>query len=169
AIVVGHSMGGAIALQLAVDAPQIVTGLGLVGSAARLRVAPALLAGLAGDAAARREAINTLAHWLFSPAADPGLIREAFAEYAAPDPAILLADLQACDGFDIRSQLAAIRCPALVVTGADDTLTPPKLGAELAAGLSGEHHLLANAGHMPMLEAPDQLSELLLRFISTLA
>ncbi|MCS6886685.1 MAG: alpha/beta fold hydrolase [Chloroflexus sp.] len=169
AIVVGHSMGGAIALQLAVGAPQIVAGLGLVGSAARLRVAPALLAGLAGDAAARQEAINTLAHWLFSPAADPGLIREAFAEYAALDPAILLADLQACHGFDIRSQLAAIRSPALVVTGADDTLTPPKLGAELAAGLGVEHHLLANAGHMPMLEAPDLLSELLLRFISTLA
>lgn len=169
AIVLGHSMGGAIALQLAVDAPQMVAGLGLVGSAARLRVAPALLAGLAGDAAARHEAITMLVHWLFSPAADPALAAEAAAEYAALDPAILLADLQACDGFDLRPQLAAIRCPALVVTGADDKLTPPKLGAELAAGLGVEHHLLANVGHMPMLETPSQLSQLLRSWIKALA
>lgn len=169
AIVLGHSMGGAIALQLAVDAPQMVAGLGLIGSAARLRVAPTLLAGLGGDAVARQEAITQLVNWLFSPAADPALAAEAAAEYTALDPAILLADLQACDGFDIRPQLATIRCPALVVTGADDTLTPPKLGAELAAGLGGEHRLLANVGHMPMLETPSQLSQLLRSWIKALA
>ncbi|MFN3372672.1 MAG: alpha/beta fold hydrolase [Chloroflexus sp.] len=169
AIVLGHSMGGAIALQLAVEAPQMVAGLGLIGSAARLRVAPTLLASLAGDAVARQEAIALLVNWLFSPAADPALAAEAAADYTVLDPAILLADLQACDGFDIRPQLAAIHCPALVVTGADDTLTPPKLGAELAAGLGVEHHLLANVGHMPMLETPSQLSQLLRSWIKALA
>ncbi len=169
ALIVGHSMGGAIALQLAVQAPQIVAGLGLVGSAARLRVAPALLTGLAGDEAARHTAITTLVEWLFSPAADPALRTEAAAEYAALDPALLLADLQACDGFDLRSQLTAIHCPALVVTGADDRLTPPKLGAELAAGLGVAPQLLPGVGHMPMLEAPDLLSELLRAWIVTLA
>ncbi|WP_298820866.1 alpha/beta fold hydrolase [Chloroflexus sp.] len=169
ALIVGHSMGGAIALHLAVHAPQIVAGLGLVGSAARLRVAPALLSGLAGDGPARSAAIAMLVDWLFSPGADPNLRDEAAAEYAALDPALLLADLQACDGFDIRPQLASIRCPALVVTGSDDRLTPPKLGAELAAGLGVAHQLLPGVGHMPMLEAPDRLSELLRSFIIALA
>ncbi len=169
AIIVGHSMGGAIALHLAVHAPQIVAGLGLIGSAARLRVAPALLSGLAGDETARHEAITTLVEWLFSPAADPRVRAEALAEYAALDPTVLLADLRACDGFDLRPHLAAIRCPAVVITGSDDRLTPPKLGAELAAGLGVPHQLLSGVGHMPMLEAPAQVSELLRALISALA
>ena len=165
ALIVGHSMGGAIALQIALTAPHIVAGLGLVSTAARLRVAPALLTGLAGDLAARREAITTLVNWLFSPTASPDLISDALAEYTALDPELLLADLRACDGFDLRSRLAEIRCPALVITGTDDRLTPPKLGAELAAGLGVPHQLLTDVGHMPMLEAPDRLSDQLLHLL----
>lgn len=169
ALIIGHSMGGAIALQLAITTPQIVAGLGLFGSAARLRVTPALLDGLAGDEATRQATITTLVTWLFSSAADPTLFAEARAEYAALDPAILLADFQACDGFDVRNRLGDIHCPALVITGSDDRLTPPKLGAELASGLGVPHHLLVNVGHMPMLEAPDQLGELLREWLTTLA
>jgi pimeloyl-ACP methyl ester carboxylesterase len=166
ALIVGHSMGGAIALQIALTAPHMVAGLGLVSTAARLRVAPALLNGLAGDSPARHEAISTLVNWLFGPTVNSDLITDALTEYTALDPAILLADFRACDGFDLRSRLGEIRCPALVITGTEDRLTPPKLGAELAAGLGVAHHLMANVGHMPMLEAPDrlcdQLSHLLL-------
>lgn len=169
AIVVGHSMGGAIALQLAIEQPQLVAGLGLVSSAARLRVAPALLAGLAGDVQSRHEAMTMLVTWLFSPYADPALRAEAADEYATLDPTVLLADLQACDGFDVRSKLAAIRCPALVVTGSEDRLTPPKLGAELAAGLGVAHQILDGVGHMPMREAPERLGQLLSTFVATFA
>jgi pimeloyl-ACP methyl ester carboxylesterase len=52
-----------------------------------------------------------------------------------------------------------------VITGTDDRLTPPKLGAELAAGLGVPHQLLTDVGHMPMLEAPDRLSDQLLHLL----
>ena len=57
AVVGGASMGGAIALQLALDRPELVEGLVLAGTAARLRVDPALIASLEGDYAAAAHAL----------------------------------------------------------------------------------------------------------------
>jgi pimeloyl-ACP methyl ester carboxylesterase len=150
----GHSMGGAIALGLALEAPERVAGLLLVGTGARLRIAPAILQASA-DPARAREVADAVAAVSFGAAAPPGL-REAYAAgIAGVAPGVLHGDFTACDTFDVMARLAEVRAPSRLVVGEEDRLTPPKYAAFLRAGLPGEGLLtVPGAGHMVTWEAP---------------
>jgi len=161
ASVVGHSMGAAVALELAVAAPGRVVGLALVGAAARLRVAPALLDGLA---AAPAPAIEQLVATMYPTA--PQLRAPAAAEYMRW-PATLRTDFLACDGWDMRARLPGLRLPALVLCGDADQLTPPKLARELQALLGAELAMLPGVGHVPMIEAPKATADALTGWLAT--
>ncbi len=154
AVLAGHSMGGAIALTLATGAPDRVAGLFLVGTGARLRVAPAILEGSA-DPARATEMAEAMAAFSFGPAASPEE-RAALVRGVAAQPAgVLHGDLAACDAFDAMAGLGSIRAPAFVVVGEEDRLTPPKYAAFLRERLPGEGMLLVpGAGHMVATEAP---------------
>lgn len=153
---VGHSLGSAIALRLAVDAPELVGRLVLVGGGARLRVLPALLTeALADQAATKRQ----LAEMAFTDAHRD----EAHAFYgrAAPiAPGMLYRDLAACDQFDMMSELDRVTQPTLVLTGAEDRLTPPKYASFLAAHIPhAKFALIPDAGHCVQLEAPQAVAD----------
>jgi pimeloyl-ACP methyl ester carboxylesterase len=154
AAVGGHSMGGAIALGLALEAPERVVGLLLVGTGARLRITPAVLQASA-DPARAREVADAVAAVSFGTATPPGL-REAYADaIAAVAPGVLHGDFTACDTFDVMTRLAEVRAPSRLVVGEEDRLTPPKYAAFLRAGLPGEGLLtVPGAGHMVTWEAP---------------
>ncbi|MEI7770513.1 MAG: alpha/beta fold hydrolase [Chloroflexales bacterium] len=155
AALAGHSMGAAAAIVAALDRPERVAGLALVGASARLRVLPALIPGLADDPAAT---IDMLVSMLYAAEAPAELRAAGVDDLRRCDPAVLRDDFRACDGFDIRPRLAELRTPALVVCGAEDRMTPPRLGAELHAGIVGAQLVtIAGTGHMIMLERPDQL------------
>lgn len=149
-VLAGHSMGAAAALEVALAAPQRVAGLALLGASARLRVAPQLLQGFVTD----RDAAITLLAQLIFPEAAAALRAPAVAEFQQCDPLVLHADFAACDGWDVRQRLGTLHLPALLITGAADGLTPPKLAQELQTLLGAELVLLPGVGHMPMLEAP---------------
>ncbi|NJN16315.1 MAG: alpha/beta fold hydrolase [Oscillochloris sp.] len=156
AILCGHSMGGAIALMLALHAPHRVAGLILIGSAARLRVAPPIIAGFEHDP---RAAVDQLVELIFAANAPAELRAAARAEYLQCPPAIFRDDFRACDGFDLREHLAQIQAPALVIAGDADRLVPRKLSDEVVAGIAGARQvILAHVGHTPMLEAPDAVA-----------
>jgi pimeloyl-ACP methyl ester carboxylesterase len=154
----GHSMGGAIALTLALDAPERVAGLLLVGTGARLRVAPAIVQAWADPSRASELAIAA-AELFFGAGASPGLLR-AFAEgMAAVAPGIVHGDFTACDAFDVMPRLGEIRVPARVVVGAEDRLTPTKYSELLRDRLSGEGLLIVpGSGHMVTWEAPEAVT-----------
>jgi len=160
-VVVGHSMGGAIAQSLALDAPDRVAGLALVGTGARLRVHPMLLeATRPGGAAA--EALTALASSWYSPSVSPRMREQAARSLEAVDPAVLHADFQACDGFDVMDRLGAIGQPALVIVGEDDQMTPVKYARHLADHLANARlEMVPGAGHMVMLEQPAMLDAIL--------
>jgi pimeloyl-ACP methyl ester carboxylesterase len=153
---VGHSLGSAIALRMAVDYPALVSRLVLVGAGARLRVLPTLLEHTRTEQETAKLGLVELA---FAPAHQ----RQAreFARRLAPTaPGMLHRDLAACNDFDIMSELGHIAQPTLVVTGEEDRLTPPKYAHFLAEHLdSARLVLLPNVGHYAQIEAPEAIAE----------
>jgi pimeloyl-ACP methyl ester carboxylesterase len=169
ALLVGHSMGGAVALWLALEHPRRVLGLGLLGAAAALKVSPVLLAE-AANPDSLPAAIERIIRWSFSPAA-PARLKELTARRMAQVPSsVLYGDLLACDSFSVAQRLGEIRAPALVLSGSLDKMTPPEQARRLAEGLpSARLELLPGAGHMLMHEQPQAVAQHLGRFAAELA
>jgi pimeloyl-ACP methyl ester carboxylesterase len=167
AVIVGHSMGGAIALTMGLDHAERAAGLGLVASGARLRVAPPVLSNTA-NAATFPLAVQIINEWAFAPQTDPRLKALAARRMAETRPAVLHGDLLACDAFDIMGRLGEIRVPALVLCGTEDKLTPPNYSKTLAAQIPGAAlQTVDGAGHMVMLEEPRRVAGALEVFLST--
>ena len=157
-IVVGHSYGGAVAIELALARPS-VPGLVLAGTGARLRVAPAVLQ-VAEDAAARGEHMSTRPSF---GASVPDAITGPYDRAAQRTPSTTsLADWRSCNGFDRMDALSEITVPVLVVGGETDTLTPPKYHRYLADGLPrATLEMIPDVGHMLPFEAPETFARLL--------
>jgi pimeloyl-ACP methyl ester carboxylesterase len=146
----GHSMGGAIALEFALRYGNRLAGLILVGTGARLRVAPEILAGVQHDI---EGATALLAEWAHGEHVDPNLQRIYLRRLREVDPQVLSNDFLACDAFDRRADVAAIATPSLILCGDADRMTPVKYSQFLAAEMPGARLIiLPGAGHMAMLE-----------------
>jgi pimeloyl-ACP methyl ester carboxylesterase len=163
AILVGHSMGGAISLDFALHYPDRLAGLVPVGSGARLRVLPAILTGILSDFEATADLILDYA---FGPSATEQLKRLGRQRLLKTPPQVLHGDYAACDAFDVMERLGEVRCPTLVIGGTADRLTPPKYSIYLRDHIPGAELVLVDAaGHMVMLEKPEIVSKAISKFI----
>ncbi|MBI4672292.1 MAG: alpha/beta fold hydrolase [Chloroflexi bacterium] len=159
AVIVGISMGGAIAQTLAVDFPERVLGLGLVGTGAKLRVAPAFLQGIQSDF---ENIARVLVENFFTPDAPRELKEKGVTQLLATGAQVTYDDFAACDAFDLRARLGEIRARTLIVCGSEDKMTPPKYSEYLAQNIAGaQYHRIENAGHMTMLEQPAAFNAIL--------
>ncbi len=163
AVVVGHSMGGAIALDFALSYPDRLAGLILVGTGARLRVAPAILTGILSDFEAT---IDLVLDYAYGPSASEQLKRLGRQRLLKTPPQVIHGDYAACDAFDVMGRLGEIRCPTLVIGGTADVLTPPKYSIYLRDHIAGAELVLVDAaGHMVMLEKPEVVAKAVSQFI----
>ena len=162
---VGHSMGGAIAMHLALNNPSSLSGLVLVGTGAKLAVLPAILEGIMKD---KTTTCRMIVDSVFSPKA-PAPMREAsYREYVKTEAAVIHADFAACNGFDMRQSLQKISLPTLILCGTDDTMTPPRYAEYLHDHIDGSVlRLIGDAGHMAMVEKPREVNEAIARFAAT--
>jgi len=164
AIVVGHSMGAAVAI--AVAARDGIRGLVLVGAAPRLSVPDGFIERVARDPQA---AVERLAASGFARGTRTAVVEKASAYLAQTDPAVLAADFTASAAFDATERLARIHVGTLVIAGAEDRMTSLADAEAIAGGIGGaELAVLAGAGHMAMLERPREFNERLERFFAGL-
>ena len=162
---VGHSMGGGIALLAAARQPGWLQRLVIIASGVRLPVEAGILDNLAraqADAAAHSAALERICQLAYGPTANSALLHQGRRTLAQLAPALLYADYLACSQYDARDQAARVQVPSLVLVGASDRLTPPSLGRQLGSILPKAQLVeMPDAGHMLVLERPQQTAQLI--------
>jgi len=165
AVVVGFSMGSAIALCIALQDRKRVLGLGLIGSGAKLRVAASTLE-MAASPSTFPAAVQTIIENSYSAATDPILKELAIKQMMETRQAVLYGDFLACDSFDVMESVKNIRIPTLLICGGEDRMTPPTRSEYLRDQIEGaDLHIIERAGHMVMIERPDEVAGLLTGFL----
>jgi pimeloyl-ACP methyl ester carboxylesterase len=166
-VLVGHSMGGGIALQYALDYPGELTGLITLGSGARLRVHPKFLTAL-------EKAVANPSGWKGEPAAtyqrvEPSLAKEIIRRGIENTPAAFLNDMRACDRFDVMDRLADISSPFLAIVGDQDIMTPPKYSYYMVDKIPNARAVTIPDGtHLVFAEKPDQVNRAIDEFLLVL-
>jgi pimeloyl-ACP methyl ester carboxylesterase len=160
---IGHSMGGAIAMKMALDFTDQVSRLVLVASGARLRVAPAILEGIQTDF---ERALELVTRFAWSSEAPPRLSEMGRKALRDVGPEVLLGDFSACDCFDVMERLGEIRVPTLVIVGSADQFTPLKYAHFLTKHIPDAHlAVIEGAGHMVALERPADVAHVAADFL----
>jgi pimeloyl-ACP methyl ester carboxylesterase len=163
AILIGHSMGGAIAQLYELKYPDRVNGLVLIATSAKLRVAPQLLQLAESDFGAAVDLVN---QWTWGPLTPVEIKQLGKQQLLKIGPETLLDDYRACDAFDVRDHLPEISAPALIIAGEADQLTPLKYTMFLAEHLSHARLVtVPQAGHMVMLEAAEAVTRAVEEFV----
>ncbi len=162
---VGHSLGGAVALEVARTRPELVDGVVVIASGARLPVPDATLARARDDFAA--EAARLVDGSFADPAATMAALARAALEAAGP--AALHADYLACRSVDLRGGLGGVRVPVLVIAGADDPFTPLRHNEALARELPmGRLAVVPGARHMVHAEYDVTANHLIAAYLARL-
>ena len=165
-ILAGHSMGGAIAIQAALNEMPGIEALVLIASGAKMKVAPEIVEAIEKRF---REFAPELVDKMLSHETSTDLREDVLQDVLSTRPETYLADFRACTGFDMMSRIGVIRLPTLVVNGADDMLTPLKYGEFLAMNIPGAVlKILHGTGHLPILERPNELVAVITAFIHSL-
>ena len=167
AILAGHSMGGAIAMTAALNEPDRVAGLVLVGTGGRLRVNGEILQA-AADPSRFEETVEVIITWAFSNQAPEKIVALAKMRMLETRPEVIHGDLTACNQFDICDQLSEIRVPTLILCGEQDQLTPLKYARHLDDEIPESTLVLfEGTGHMVILERPQEVAEAVGNFLAS--
>ena len=160
---VGHSMGGAVVQTLALTHPELIRGIVLVGTGARLRVLPTIMDGIRSQF---EETVRKIIGSAYSRKASPEFIDRGVKQLLGCGPEVLYGDFLACNRFDLRDEVERIHLPTLVICGEEDELTPVSFSEFLHRRIKGSSlETIPGAGHMVMMEAPDSFNHAVQDFV----
>jgi pimeloyl-ACP methyl ester carboxylesterase len=166
-IVIGHSMGGAITMELALRFPTLPKGLVLVSTGARLRVRADILDEIKE---AFPHAVKLICRLSFARDVPEEMMQLAVTEMMKNSPQVLYADFAACNRFDLMKEIQAISNPTLVICGDQDVLTPIMYSRYLADKIAGARlEIVEGAGHMVMLERPEEFNKKVELFLDSVS
>ncbi|WP_162462264.1 alpha/beta fold hydrolase [Mycolicibacterium sp. CBMA 234] len=184
AVVVGHSMGGVVALAMAHQVPERVRALVVVDSgttamgtghllliSTAFRVFNSVFTPRTGLPVfvARRPWLRSMlfAVSMEHPAAlSTALARQLLPKMAAPG---FMTTMKVVTDYLRTAGPPRIECPTLVIWGSNDRILPLSMGRDLAAQISGaELVVFEGVGHSPMLEVPEQFNDAIERFLDEL-
>lgn len=163
-VLVGHSMGGAIAQEFALQYPGKLCGLILIGTGARLKVSQEILDTLA----AGQMPFKDVNH-LYGSSTPDHKREEAMREINELSTAVYWSDFEACNKFDRVVSVESIKVPSLIMVGDEDVMTPMKYSQFLSSKLpNSQLSIIKGAGHMCIQEKPTDVTAEIDRFIDEL-
>jgi pimeloyl-ACP methyl ester carboxylesterase len=170
---VGLSLGGYIAFEIMRQAPQRVAKLALLDTSARPDNAELTARRQAPMAKARAGKLIEVADESFVFFVHP----DRHGDVALRDVVRAMAEETGVEAYlrqqqaiiarpDSRPTLSAIRCPTLMLVGAEDKGTPPELAHEIAAGIAGARLVIVpECGHLSTLERPQAVTKALVEWM----
>lgn len=172
AYVVGISMGGTVALQLALDHPEFVSKLVLVNTFARMKftspreilylLTRLLIASLVGP----EKQAEMVAKRVFPHPGQETLRNNLKQRILHTNPCSYRSALQSLWKFDVFNRLKELKMPVLVITGAEDTTVPPKVQEEMARAIPNARHVVVEgSGHGVIADNPEVFNMILLEFL----
>lgn len=157
AVLVGHSLGGAVALETARQYPDRVAALGLISSGAFFNVPASLLENITSPYSVG-EGIQQLKSLLFGKQTPPLVIAQSLRELEAMRPGVLAGDWLSAADFDLRRQAPEILAPTWIAAGSEDRLIPLAYARFMASALPrAQLQVLPGGSHMVLLEQPEEL------------
>ena len=174
AVVCGCSLGGVIALWLAVNRPERLTGVVLANTGAKVGTDESWNARIAavragGTAAVRDRVVRRFLTPEFR-ARDPETTAMIAGMLEATNAEGYIAACEALRASDLRSDASRVRVPVLIVGSERDQSTPPELSRDLHASIEGsELVMIADAAHLANVEQAALFNAALVRFLQRLA
>jgi len=172
AALVGHSMGSLAVLDCAARHPRRVTRIALLGTAFPMRVAPELLQATRENEPAAQDMINiwshsAYAHYPSNPGPGFWVPGGNLRLMQRQKPGVLHADFSACNDYsEGLARAAQVECPALLILGRRDAMTPARAALEIARAIPGARTVtLEGSGHNLMGEKPDEVLDALREFL----
>ncbi len=166
-VLIGHSLGGAIAQLYGLKYGDGVKALVLSGTGARLRVHPdtlALVRQMIGDEDAWRKYVEDAVS-----SAEPKVRRVVVDARMRIGPAVLLNDFLCCDKFDVMNSVHKVKLPTLVICGSEDEMTSVKYAKYLADRIEGAIEVIIDgATHIVFMEKPGEVNQAIERFLASL-
>ncbi len=167
-VLAGHSMGGAIVQMYALKYPKDVKGIVLIGTGARLRVAPEILSVV-------QEGIENPSVWVENflevqfARIDAVMKKQVTNKALELGARVQLSDMLCCDKFDVMDKVHQIEVPTLILCGSEDEMTPPKYSSYLAGRINGSNLTMVDGGtHFVFAEKPEAVNQAIERFVNSL-
>ncbi len=161
-VLVGHSMGAAITLVVALRQNPRLAGIGIIGSAAKLQVAPVILEGLQNDFENTVDAIINYSWFKETGAFFKEKGRQRMLETGSD---VVFGDYLACADFDVNDELDKIQVPALFIASDNDRMVQLEQSEATAKQLGAMFVPLEECGHFQHIEQTAKCAEALSEFL----